>query len=77
MRESLLYRIHSYGMDPKIAPLKLYEEVFTSKYKMVRIWKVLDVAERYEPPRVAGRPGEYAPALKSILEKKRDFKLAF
>eukprot|EP00982_Pelagococcus_subviridis_P014179 31311-Pelagococcus_subviridis.AAC.10 len=43
MRESLLYRLHSYGRDTEIEPLEHYEEVYQSKHSMVRIWKVLDV----------------------------------
>ena len=45
MRESLLYKLHSFGMQAEVPELEKYEEVYTSKYKMVRIWKVLDVDE--------------------------------
>ena len=86
MRESLLYRIHSYGMDPRIAPLKHYEEVYMSKFKMVRIWKVLDVDEDSKAFIASGKnrqcdaggwycPGSYPEALREVLAKKRDFKM--
>jgi hypothetical protein len=46
LRNSLLYRLHGYQMNPDIQPLKHFEHVFTSKNAMVRIYKVLDVAKR-------------------------------
>ena len=40
-------------MQAEVPELEKYEEVYTSKYKMVRIWKVLDVDE--ESKRAAAR----------------------
>jgi dolichyl-diphosphooligosaccharide--protein glycosyltransferase len=87
MREILLYRLHSFGMDAKIAPLQHYEEVYTSKYKMVRIWKVLNVDAESKRLAASGEnracdgggwycPGSYPDALNQVLAKKRDFKLS-
>jgi dolichyl-diphosphooligosaccharide--protein glycosyltransferase len=86
MRESLLFRLHSYGMSPDVEPLEKYEEVYASKYKMVRIWKVLEVDE--ESKRIAAEggnrecdaggwycPGTYPAALEDVLSKKKDFKM--
>ena len=88
MRESLLYRMHSTGFDPSVAPLKYYEEAYTSKYKMVRIFKVLDVDEESKRFVASGAnrncdaggwycPGSYPDALKEVLAKKKDFKQSF
>uniref|UniRef100_A0A6B2KYV0 dolichyl-diphosphooligosaccharide--protein glycotransferase n=1 Tax=Arcella intermedia TaxID=1963864 RepID=A0A6B2KYV0_9EUKA len=46
MKESLLYKLSVYGIKDN-KPLKYYQEVYTSPRKMVRIYKVLDVAERH------------------------------
>ena len=87
MRESLLYKLHSFGMQAEVPELEKYEEVYTSKYKMVRIWKVLDVDEESKRAAAAGEnkkcdaggwycPGEYPEALRDVLSKKRDFQLS-
>ena len=87
MRESLLYKLHSFGMQADVPELEKYEEVYTSKYKMVRIWKVLDVDEESKRAAAAGEnkkcdaggwycPGEYPEVLRDVLSKKRDFQLS-
>ena len=38
-QKSLLYRLHGWGLDEKIAPLQHFEEVYTTSHKMVRIYK--------------------------------------
>ncbi|EEH59053.1 glycosyltransferase family 66 protein, partial [Micromonas pusilla CCMP1545] len=81
MRESLLYRLHSYGRDTEIEPLEHYEEVYQSKHSMVRIWKVLDVdveskgAGAHRACDGGGWycPGGYPDALRETLASKRDF----
>jgi hypothetical protein len=46
LRNSLLYRLHGWQMNPDIQPLQHFEHVFTSKNAMVRVYKVKDVAKR-------------------------------
>ena len=45
MKNSLLYRLHSFGMADDVTSLEHYEEVYTSPKKMVRVYKVLGVDE--------------------------------
>jgi len=40
MRESLLWRLHHHRFDPREPPLTLFEEAYTTKHRMVRIFKV-------------------------------------
>ena len=40
MRESLLWRLHHHRYDPREPPLTLFEEAYTTKHRMVRIFKV-------------------------------------
>jgi len=56
-RESLLFKLTFYGKDDGTIQLKYFKEVYTSKYAMIRIYKVLDVAPRTPF-------GTYAPELK-------------
>jgi len=56
-KESLLYKLTFFGKDDGSIQLKYFKEVYTSKYSMVRIYKVLDVAPRTPF-------GKYAPELK-------------
>ena len=87
MAASLLYKLHSHNQRPgvKVNP-KLFEEVYTSKYNKVRIFKVLDVDEfskawvpKNLQPDVPGSwyaPGQYPPAVQEMFKKwnKRNFK---
>jgi len=84
MRQSLLYRLHSYGKAVDVEPLEKYEEVFQSKNAMVRIWKVLDVDEESKEFVKSGAnrrcdaggwycPGGYPEALKDVLSGKVDY----
>jgi dolichyl-diphosphooligosaccharide--protein glycosyltransferase len=44
MEASLLYKLHSSGLKPGVvADPALFKEVHSSKYGLVRIWKVLGV----------------------------------
>lgn len=70
MRESMLYTLHSHGMDPKVKQPTHFEHVYTSKNKMVRIWKVNDV----DPTSKAHPFGSYPPALTETLSKSVAFK---
>jgi hypothetical protein len=48
MKKSLIYTAVNYRLDPKIPefPPDTYEEAFTSKNRMVRIYKVLKVSKK-------------------------------
>jgi dolichyl-diphosphooligosaccharide--protein glycosyltransferase len=84
MRQSLLYRLHSYGKATDVEPLEKYEEVFQSKNSMVRIWKVLEVDEESKEYVRSGAnrrcdaggwycPGVYPEALEDVLKGKVDY----
>lgn len=86
MEKSLLYKLHSHQRaEGVIAPPELFEEVFSSKYGKVRIFKVLQVSQESrnwaaDPTNkkcdVEGGwfcPGQYPPALIPILNRKKDF----
>jgi len=86
MRKSLIYTAVHYRLNPSIPQFKpdTFEEVYTSKNRMVRIYKVLKVSKKSKK---FGREGHgyrawyegrhlesaYPPALKEILEGKEDF----
>jgi len=86
MKESLVYNLVLNNLDPKVGslPRGTYEEVYTSKQKMVRVYKVLDVdtdSKAYSAENrgykawLAGEPqlDMYPPALQTILAQKQDF----
>ncbi|CAB9508694.1 glycosyltransferase subunit STT3A [Seminavis robusta] len=86
MEKSLLYKLHSHHREQGVvANPDLFQEVFTSKYGKVRIYKVLQVSEESrrwvaDPKNkqcdVEGSwfcPGQYPPALVPILNQKKDF----
>jgi len=97
MRESLIYNLVNYRLDVQVpstgfrsdpdvavADEHLFEEAYTTKNNMVRIYKVLHVSEeskaycsehRGYQAWYEGRPltDAYPPALQSILAQKRDF----
>ena len=86
MAGSLLYKLHSHDLVPGVQVDKnRFKEVFKSKYGKVRIFKVLSVAkdskEWVADPknRICDAPGswfcrgQYPPALKKVLDQKRDF----
>jgi len=68
LRNSLLYRLHGWRLNPSVEPLKHFEEVYTSTNMMVRIYKVKDVAKRHEPF------GEYPPWIqKNVISKSKAY----
>ena len=86
MEKSLLYKLHSHHRaEGVVANPELFQEVFSSKYGKVRIYKVLKVSEESkrwvaDPANlkcdVEGGwfcPGQYPPALIPILNNKKDF----
>mmetsp|Transcript_82739 Transcript_82739/g.145922 ORF Transcript_82739/g.145922 Transcript_82739/m.145922 type:complete len:878 (-) Transcript_82739:914-3547(-) len=70
MQESVLYRLHHYRLSPELnIKLKYFEEAYTTKHHMVRIYKVKDVDQKSKnyPKR------RYPPALKKTLAMAKDF----
>jgi len=63
VKTSLLWKLFFYGKEPGIK-LEHFEEVYTSKYQMMRIFKIKDVAPRHPF-------GEYHPVLKAALRRTR------
>jgi dolichyl-diphosphooligosaccharide--protein glycosyltransferase len=72
MGESLLYKLHSAGIKDDVPMPTLFEEAYTSKNQMVRIWKVLDPSK--ESKEFCKFYHRYPPALSDVLAKKQDFK---
>jgi hypothetical protein len=77
MGDSILYQLHSARLDSTVKHPTMYEEVFTSEHKMVRIYKVKDVSEESreycETHRNLDGSGNYPPALKEILDSMQAF----
>jgi dolichyl-diphosphooligosaccharide--protein glycosyltransferase len=83
MERSLLYTLHSHKLRPGVeADPSMFMEVYRSKYGKVRIFKIVGVSRKsktwVEDNRVCDAggwfcPGKYPPALKSYLDKKKDF----
>ena len=76
MRESILYRMHGSGRDPRIKPMELFEEAYTSSNAMVRIYRVLQVSDESKEWRAA-RGIEcsfeecYSPLLAPLVKQQR------
>jgi hypothetical protein len=71
MRESVLFRLHHYGLDQKqgVTELKHFEEAYTSTNRMVRIFKVKKVSKKSK-----NHPfGSYPPKLSKYLEQAESF----
>merc|ERR1711998_353336 len=71
MRESVLYKLHTYRLDPQanVNKLTYFKEAYTTKNRMVRIYKILKVSkESKEHPF-----GTYPPKLGKIMAKAKDF----
>ena len=71
MKNSMLYQVHSYGLDPDVPEPVHFEEAYTTKDAMVRIFKVKDVSE--ESKEWIKIHHTYPPALDDLLAKKQDF----
>ena len=71
MEASMLYSLHSHGFAPDVAEPQFYEEVFTSKNSMARIYKVKDVSE--ESREYGDTHHAYPPALGPVLSRMRNF----
>lgn len=86
MERSLLYQLHSHNRaENVVADPSLFQEVYSSKYGKVRIYKILQVSEESknwiaDPANkkcdVEGSwfcPGQYPPGLIPMLTRKKDF----
>ena len=88
MKASLLYNIHAHGTRPGVyLDPKLFQEAFTSKYRLVRIFKVMNVSQeskdwvanpanrKCDAPGSWYCPGQYPPAepIQAMLAKRQDF----
>eukprot|EP01129_Flabellula_baltica_P013803 TRINITY_DN648_c0_g1_i1.p1 TRINITY_DN648_c0_g1~~TRINITY_DN648_c0_g1_i1.p1 ORF type:complete len:736 (+),score=167.01 TRINITY_DN648_c0_g1_i1:144-2351(+) len=71
MRESLLYKLHSYRFDRSIKEPEHFREVFISKNNMVRIYEVKNISQSSK--RYANEHHTYPPALDEVLAIKKDF----
>ena len=67
----MLYRLHSYRLNPKVSKLEYFEEAFTSRNAMVRIYKVLKVSRKSK--RFCQEKRGYPPALKATLDTMKPF----
>jgi len=87
MGESLLWKLHGHNMKAGVqADPSLFEEAYTSKYGLVRIFKVLNISQqskawainqsnwKCDAPGSWFCPGEYPAALNSLMSKRKAFK---
>jgi dolichyl-diphosphooligosaccharide--protein glycosyltransferase len=87
MRESLVYKLVQKDMKPGVeVDRNRFQEVYQSKYGKVRIYRILSVSQESkeyvaDPANrvcdVPGSwfcPGQYPPALKKVLNIKKDFR---
>jgi dolichyl-diphosphooligosaccharide--protein glycosyltransferase len=86
MKESFLYRAVKHNLEPGIfLNNKLWKEVHTTKYGLMRVFKVLNVSQESKKwvanprNRICDAPGswycvgQYPPALKPLIAKRRNF----
>merc|ERR1712048_819585 len=86
MKESFLYRAVKHNLEPGIfLNKKFWKEVHTTKYGLMRVFKVLNVSQEskkwIDDPanRVCDAPGswycvgQYPPALAPLIAKRRNF----
>merc|ERR1719357_1022433 len=85
MAQSFLYRAVKHGMEGVKLSSKYWKEVHTTKYGLMRVYQVLNVSQESkdwaEDPanKVCDSPGswycvgQYPPALKSLIDKRRNF----
>jgi dolichyl-diphosphooligosaccharide--protein glycosyltransferase len=71
MRDSLLYKLHSYRFDPSVKEPVHFREVYTSKYNMVRIYSVKNISQSSK--RYVKEHHDYPPALEPVLKTKKAF----
>ena len=71
MRRSVLFRLHHYRLDKAhgVTHLDHFEEAYTSRNRMVRIYKVLRVSKKSKRHPF----GSYPPKLQKVLDQAVDF----
>mmetsp|Transcript_20649 Transcript_20649/g.43399 ORF Transcript_20649/g.43399 Transcript_20649/m.43399 type:complete len:811 (-) Transcript_20649:77-2509(-) len=87
MAVSLLYKLHAHNQQgPVQVNSTLFKEVFTSRYNMVRIYKVRKVSKKSKKwladpaNRICDAPGswycngQYPPAMAKLIAKRKSFK---
>merc|ERR1712100_829641 len=86
MEASLLYQLHSHQTRPGVnVDSNRFKHVFSSKYGKVRIFKVMSVSQESKDwiadpaNRICDAPGswyctgQYPPAIRGLIEKRKDF----
>merc|ERR1719238_945541 len=85
MKKSLLYNLVSNGEHGAKAHPQLFQEVHTTKYGLMRVYKVMNVSEESKAwiadpkNRICDAPGswycvgQYPPALEKLIAKRRNF----
>merc|ERR1719313_1489808 len=86
MAKSLLYKLVKWRQDPEVSVDKrLFQEVHTTKYGLMRIYKVMNVSEESKAwladpkNRICDAPGswycvgQYPPALDSLIARRKNF----
>jgi dolichyl-diphosphooligosaccharide--protein glycosyltransferase len=85
MEASLLYRLHSSGTKGKMHDTNLFDDVFSSKFRKVRIFKVKSIDKKSKAwvanpaNRICDAPGswycsgQYPPKFRKFIDKKKDF----
>jgi len=86
MAKSLLYRLVQYNLKPGVkVQSSLFREVHTTKYGLMRVFQVMNVSQESKDwiadpaNRVCDAPGswycvgQYPPAIKPLIEKRRNF----
>jgi len=88
MKKSLLYNLHAHNQRPGVSiNKKLFQEAYSTKYGLVRIFKVMNVSQESkdwiadpenricDAPGSWYCPGQYPPAeeIQNLLQRKTDF----
>ena len=86
MRESMLYKLHSHGLQPGVvADPNRFREQYSSRFGKCRVFKILSVSQESKDwvsnpaNRKCDAPGswfcrgQYPPGMQKILKEKRDF----
>merc|ERR1712060_786896 len=84
MAKSFLYKAVNHNIKAKLNP-KYFEEVHSTKYGLMRVYKILNVSQESKKwvadpkNRICDAPGswycvgQYPPALKQLISKRRNF----
>jgi len=69
--KSLLYQLHSYRFVPSVPKPQYFDEAYTTRNRMVRIYKVKNVSE--ESKEYCAQHHTYPPALEPVLAQSNRF----